>query len=237
MKVIRTAMGATIVGGGEGGRDLAVPQIIGVGLNYRAHAVEQNKPIPERPLVFSKNLRALCAGGDEIVVPKVCQDREQVDFEGELAIVIGRGARDVARERAADFVLGYAAANDVSARWWQNSGAGGQYFRGKGFDTFCPLSDVTPAREVRDPQALRIVTRVNGHVMQDGTTGDMIFDCLTLLSELSRGMTLLAGTVILTGTPSGVGAARTPPVFLKGGDEVVVEIAGAGRVQNRVRFE
>lgn len=216
---------------------LPIRQIIGIGLNYREHAIEQKKPIPERPMVFSKNIAAAIVSGEEIVVPKVCQDREQVDFEGELAIVIGKPARDVPRERARDVILGFAAANDVSARWWQNTGAGGQYFRGKGFDTFCPLSDITPATEVKDPQAVRVVTRLNGQTMQDGPTSDMIFDCLTLVSELSRGLTLVPGTVILTGTPQGVGAARTPPVFLKHGDEVEVSIAGVGTVKNRVRYE
>ncbi|MFN0011116.1 MAG: fumarylacetoacetate hydrolase family protein [Phycisphaerales bacterium] len=235
MKVVKTAFGVAIeVPGGE---RLPVRHIFGIGQNYAKHAKEMGGSPPERPVVFTKNLMAACCSGDTIVIPKICQDTEQVDYEGELAVVIGRAARDVPRERALDYVLGYAAANDVSARWWQKQGSGGQFCRGKGFDTFCPLSDVAPAASLASPNALRLTTRLNGTVMQDETTADMIFDVPTLISELSRGTTLLAGTVILTGTPSGVGTARTPPVYLKSGDRVEVEIAGVGTVQNSVRTE
>ncbi|MCA3006647.1 MAG: fumarylacetoacetate hydrolase family protein, partial [Phycisphaerales bacterium] len=213
---------------------VGVCQIFGIGLNYAAHAREQGSPLPERPVVFAKNVGSAVPGGEAIVIPAICQDREQVDFEGELAIVIGTPARDVPTERALEFVLGYAAANDVSARWWQKQGSGGQFCRGKGFDTFCPLGDVTPAAQVANPNALRLVTRVNGTVMQDSSTSDMIFSCATLVSELSRGCTLLPGTVILTGTPSGVGMARNPQVFLQHGDVVEVEIEGVGVVRNPV---
>lgn len=135
-------------------------------------------------------------------------------------------------------VLGYCCANDVSARWWQKTGSGGQFFRGKSFDTFCPLGPTVTARDcVADPSKLRLVTRVNGDVRQDGSTGEMIFDVPTLVSELSRGMTLLPGTVILTGTPSGVGMSRKPPLFLQNGDVVEIEISGLGTLANRVRWE
>lgn len=217
---------------------LPIRQILGVGLNYAAHAKEQGSPIPERPVVFSKNLMAACLSGDEIRVPKVCQDKEQVDFEGELAFVIGKPARDVPADRALSYVLGYACANDVSARWWQKQGSGGQFFRGKSFDTFCPIGPkLTPASDVPDPQSLRLVTRVNGAVMQDSTTGDMIFPVATLVSELSRGITLLPGTVVLTGTPPGVGMARNPAIFLKHGDVVEIEIERVGSIRNKVSFE
>ncbi len=217
---------------------LVIKQILGIGLNYAAHAREQGSAIPERPVVFSKNLSAGCLNREAVRVPRVCQDREQVDFEGELAFVIGKAARDVPIERALSYVLGYACANDVSARWWQKQGAGGQFFRGKSFDTFCPLGpEVVAAAAVPDPQSLRLRTRVNGEVMQDSTTGDMIFSVATLVSELSRGTTLVAGTVVLTGTPPGVGMARTPAVYLKDGDEVEVEIEGVGKIVNRVVFE
>lgn len=221
----------------DGGR-LGLSGVIGIGLNYAAHATEQGSAIPERPVVFTKNLAALALDGEAIRVPRVCQDRPQVDFEGELAVVIGRAARDVGKDEALSFVLGYAAANDVSARWWQKQGSGGQFFRGKSFDTFCPIGPVVaPAADVPNPNALRLITRVNGEVMQDSTTGDMIFDIPTLISELSRGITLLPGTVILTGTPPGVGMARNPQVFLKDGDRVEVEIERLGVLRNRVEFE
>ena len=216
---------------------LVIRQILAIGRNYAEHASEMGGAAPTRPVLFAKNIAALCLGGDEIVVPKICQDRPQVDFEGELAVVIGRSARDVSKDDALKYVLGYAAANDVSARWWQKEGSGGQFVRGKSFDTFRPMGSVTPAAEVGDPQTLKLVTRVNGEVMQNAGTDGMLFSVSTLVSELSRGMTLVAGTVILTGTPSGVGAARTPVVFLKDGDVVEVEISRVGKVENRVRYE
>jgi 2-keto-4-pentenoate hydratase/2-oxohepta-3-ene-1,7-dioic acid hydratase in catechol pathway len=221
-------------------RVLEFTQILGIGRNYAQHAREQGAAIPDRPMVFSKNAASACLSGDEIVIPACCRDGatggEQVDFEGELAVVIGSAVRDVSKQRAMEHVLGYCVANDVSARWWQKTGGGGQFWRGKSFDTFCPLGPwLTPAAAVADPHALRLVTTLNGEVMQDGTTGDMIFDIPTLISELSRGLTLLPGTVILTGTPSGVGMARTPPVWLKDGDAISVEIEGLGTLSNRVR--
>lgn len=217
---------------------LVVRHIIGIGRNYAEHAKEQGAAIPESPMVFTKNPMAACLDGDEIRVPKVCQDREQVDYEAELAVIIGRAARDVPKERAADFILGYCCANDVSARWWQKEGSGGQFCRGKSFDTFCPLGPrVVGGDEIGDPGRLRIMCRVNGETRQDATTAQMMFDGATLVSDLSRGTTLLPGTVILTGTPSGVGMARKPPVYLKHGDVVEVEIEGIGVLRNRVVFE
>ncbi len=237
MQLIRTPYGVCIEPTG-GGEPIPVRHIIGIGLNYAAHAREQGQPLPERPVVFTKNLMAACISGDEIRVPKICQGKEQVDFEGELAVYIGAFCHDVPRDEALSCVLGYSCANDVSARWWQKQGSSGQFCRGKSFDTFCPLGPrVVAAQDVPDPQALRLLTRVNGQVMQDSSTSDMIFGVATLVSELSRGTTLLPGTVILTGTPSGVGMARTPPVFLKAGDEVEVEIEGLGVLRNRVAFE
>lgn len=217
---------------------LPVRHIIGIGRNYAEHAKEQAAAVPTRPMIFTKNPMAACLHGDDIVVPKVCQDREQVDFEGELAVVLGRAARDVAEADALSCVLGYCCANDVSARWWQKEGSGGQFCRGKSFDTFCPLGPrLIPAAEVPNPQALRLVTRVNGATMQDAPTSEMIFTVANLISDLARGTTLLPGTVILTGTPSGVGMARNPPVWLKDGDVVEVEVEGLGVLRNRVRFE
>lgn len=220
------------------GGEVQIRHIIGIGMNYAAHAREQGKGVPERPVLFSKNPYAAGMDGEEIVVPKICQDRPQVDFEAELAVVIGKKARDVGKPDAFEYVLGYCCANDVSARWWQKEGAGGQFNRGKSFDTFCPLGPrVVRAAEISDPNALRLTCRVNGQLMQDTPTSDMIFDVATLVHECSRGTTLLPGTVILTGTPSGVGMARTPPVFLKHGDVVEVELEKIGKITNRVRFE
>jgi len=158
-----------------------------------------------------------------------------VDYEGELAVIIGRACRNVATDAALDHVLGYTCANDVSARRWQMHAGAGQWIRGKSFDTFCPLGPaLVTADEIPDPQALGLRTTVNGQVMQDHTTGDMIFPVAELISFLSRDTTLLPGTVILSGTPQGVGFARKPPVWLQPGDEVTVEIEGVGRLTNPV---
>lgn len=226
-----------------GGATVAIRSIIGIGRNYAEHAKEQGAAVPDRPMLFTKNLASLCLSGDEVVVPKVCQDRPQVDFEGELGVIVGTQpdgtlVRDVAEDRALRCVAGYVAANDVSARWWQKEGGGGQFYRGKSFDTFCPVSpEVVPAASVANVQDLRIVTRVNGAVMQDGSTRDMVFSVARLIAEISKGHTLLPGTLILTGTPSGVGMARTPPVWLKDGDVVEVSIPGVGTTTNRVRMQ
>ncbi len=238
------------------GGPLPVRMVLGIGLNYAKHAAEQGGKVPERPVVFAKNIASVTTGFEAIRVPKICQDATltsagtavspdglQVDYEGELAVIIGHGpdpakaCRDVSEADALKYVLGYATANDVSARWWQKTGSGGQFTRGKGFDTFCPMSDITPAAEVGNPNALRLVTRVNGEVRQDSSTADMIFSVAKLVSELSRGTTLVPGTVILTGTPEGVGMARKPQLFLKHGDLVEIEIEKVGRIANRVVFE
>lgn len=241
MKLAHTPWGLAIQS--PGSTDIPLHTILGIGLNYAEHAREQGKAPPTRPVVFAKYPFSAILSGEEIVIPKACQDPAQVDFEGELAVVIGRGpggrpARDVPLEDARRYVLGYCCANDVSARWWQKDGSGGQFTRGKSFDTFCPLGpSITPAGQVEDPQKLRITTRLNGEVVQDSSTGDMIFPVAQLIHELSRGATLLPGTVLLTGTPSGVGFARKPPIFLKQGDVVEVDISSLGSIRNPVRAE
>lgn len=221
---------------------LPIRHIVCIGRNYAEHAAEMGSAVPQRPMVFFKSPASVALHGDPIVVPRCCQDPatggEQVDFEAELAVVIGEAARDVSRERALGHVLGYCCGNDVSARWWQKTGSGGQFCRGKSFDTFCPLGPrVTPASEVPDPQALRIVCRVNGETMQDDSTAGMIFTVAELISELSKGTTLPAGTVVMTGSPPGVGFARSPQVFLKEGDRVEVEIERLGVLENHVIVE
>jgi 2-keto-4-pentenoate hydratase/2-oxohepta-3-ene-1,7-dioic acid hydratase in catechol pathway len=214
------------------------PAIFAIGRNYADHAAEMKGQVSETPVVFMKNPASVIGDGEAIVIPRICdQPHEQVDFEGELAVVLGSNARDVREADALACVSGYAIANDVSARWWQKNGSGGQFVRGKSFDTFCPLSVPTPKARAPDPQALRIVTRLNGEVMQDASTASMMFPVRTLIAELSRGLTLLKGTVILTGTPAGVGAARTPPRFLRAGDMLEVDITGLGTLRNPVRHE
>jgi 2-keto-4-pentenoate hydratase/2-oxohepta-3-ene-1,7-dioic acid hydratase in catechol pathway len=212
------------------------PAILCIGKNYADHAAEMGGKAPERLVLFLKNPASACGDGDAIVIPAICDEHgPQVDFEGELAVIIGRTCRDVAERDAFSVVRGYAAANDVSARWWQREGSGGQFSRGKSFDTFCPIGAVTPVSSVPDPQNLRIVTRVNGEVMQDSNTSMMLHTVARIVADLSRGMTLLEGTVIMTGTPAGVGFGRTPKVFLKDGDTVEVTIEGVGSVRNPVR--
>ena len=239
MKITRSEFGCSIA---TPSGALPIRQVLGIGMNYAAHAAEQGAKTPERPVVFSKAAFAVVPTGSPIRVPKVCQDQAQVDFEGELVVVIGTDkagklCREVPKERALEFVLGYAAGNDVSARWWQKQGSGGQFNRGKSFDTFAPMSDLAPAASVPNPGSLRLVTKVNGSVMQDSSTADLIFDIPTLIADLSRGWTLVPGTAIFTGTPSGVGMARNPQVFLKHGDSVEVTIEGVGSVSSHVEFE
>ena len=212
------------------------PTIFCIGLNYRKHAEESGAKIPQLPILFLKAAGALQNPGDPIIVPRV--EPEEVDYECELAIVIGKTTKNIARDDALSAVLGYTCANDVSGRNWQIQKGGSQWCRGKSFDTFCPLGpDLVTADEIPDPNALGIKTLLNGNVMQDWTTSDMIFDVPYLVSFLSQGTTLLPGSVILTGTPQGVGFARKPPVFLKDGDEVTIEIEKIGRLTNPVRAE
>ncbi len=211
------------------------PAILAIGRNYAEHAKEMGSAPPVRPIVFFKNPASVVGNGDPIQIPPICQEGgPQVDFEGELAVVLGKDCRDVAESDALSMVEGYAVANDVSARWWQNQGAGGQFSRGKSFDSFCPLSAIVSAREIADPQSLRIQTRVSGELMQDSSTASMIFSVVRLISDLSRGMTLLKGTVILTGSPPGVGHARNPPRYLQSGDVVEISIEGVATLTNPV---
>ena len=209
--------------------------IIGIGLNYRRHADELDLPWPKFPVVFLKFPGALCGPGDAIPLPAQLPS-DSVDYEAELAVVIGRDCRDATRENALDFVLGYTAANDVSARDWQMEKGGSQWCRGKSFDGFCPLGPVlvTPD-EIPDPNALAIKTVLNGQTVQDWNTNDMIFDVPTIIEFLSADSTLPRGTVILTGTPQGVGMAREPKLWLQDGDEVTVEIEKIGALTNAVK--
>jgi 2-keto-4-pentenoate hydratase/2-oxohepta-3-ene-1,7-dioic acid hydratase in catechol pathway len=211
--------------------------ILCIGLNYRRHAEETRSPLPPHPILFMKLPSAVQNPGDPIVLPRRLRS-DRVDYECELAVVIGKRAKNVSREQALDYVLGYTAGNDVSARDWQKSGGGGQWCRGKTFDTFCPLGPVLVTRdEIPDPGGLAIRTVLNGQVLQDWHTGDMIFDVPTLIEFLSGSTTLMPGTVIMTGTPHGVGMARDPRVWLRPGDTVTVEIEGIGALTNPVTEE
>ena len=208
--------------------------ILCIGLNYRKHAEEGGQEPPEHPVLFMKNVGAVQNPGDPIVLPRVLRS-DSVDYECELAVVIGKTCHNVSRDRALEHVLGYTCGNDISARDWQRNGGGGQWCRGKTFATFCPLGPaIVTTDEIPDPNTLAITTRVNGELMQDWTTSDMIFDVPALIEFLSASTKLLPGTVILTGTPHGVGFARTPPVFLKAGDTVSVEIEKIGCLTNPV---
>ena len=208
-----------------------------IGLNYRQHAAEKGALLPQHPVVFMKSPGALQHPGEPILLPRWLRS-EKVDYECELAVVIGRACKNVPREHALEYVLGYTCANDVSARDWQKEGGGSQWCRGKTFDTFAPLGPCLVTRdEVRNPNALRIQTRISAETLQDANTNDMIFDVPALIEFLSGSTTLLPGTVILTGTPHGVGAARNPARFLKAGDEVSIEIEKIGTLTNPVRAE
>jgi len=206
-------------------------KILCVGLNYRSHAEEQDRRPPERPMLFAKWTTSLVGPGDPIVLPPISS---AVDYEAELGVVIGSRVKGVSVENALEAVRGYLCANDVSARDLQRGDK--QYTRGKSLDTFCPVGpELVPAAELPDPGALRIRCLVNGEVRQDGTTSDLIFSVPELISFAAEAITLEPGDLILTGTPSGVGEFRDPPLFLADGDEVTVEIDGIGALTNPVR--
>jgi 2-keto-4-pentenoate hydratase/2-oxohepta-3-ene-1,7-dioic acid hydratase in catechol pathway len=211
--------------------------ILCIGLNYRDHAAEGGFDLPKVPMLFIKSSNTLNNPGDPILVPL---RSSQIDYEAELVVVIAKDAKNVKRENALDYVLGYTAGNDVSARDWQRDKnlGGGQFARGKSFDTFCPLGPcIVTKDEIPNPNALKIRSVLNGQLMQDGTTADMIFDVPALIESLSSTLTLRAGSVIMTGTPHGVGFARKPPVWMKAGDTIVVEVEKIGRLENPIRDE
>lgn len=205
-------------------------KLVGIGLNYRDHAAESKMPVPERPVVFSKFTTSVIGPGDPIVLPPSSQ---KVDYEAELAVVIGRRVKQVSRDEAARAILGYTIVNDVSARDFQFGD--GQWQRGKSCDTFGPMGPwIATADEIEDPQQLAINLRVNTKTLQSSNTNQMVFGAVDLVKYLSETITLEPGDVIATGTPSGVGFARQPPVFLAPGDVVDVEIDGLGVLTNPV---
>jgi 2-keto-4-pentenoate hydratase/2-oxohepta-3-ene-1,7-dioic acid hydratase in catechol pathway len=207
-------------------------KIVCLGLNYRDHAAEGGVPIPRDPVLFSKYATALIGHGEAIVLPPVSKE---VDYEAELVVVVGKRGRDIAREAGLEYVAGYTIGHDVSARDWQLKKDGKQWMAGKTFDTFAPTGPVlVTADEVPDPQALPIRLRLNGRTMQESNTREMIFPVAYVVAYLSQIFTLEPGDLIFTGTPSGVGMSRKPPVFLKAGDVVEVEIDGLGVLRNHV---
>ena len=208
------------------------PNIIALGLNYQQHAVESKMKAPERPLMFLKATTSVANPGEPIVLPHMAP--HEVDYEAELCIVIGKRAKNVSQDEAFDYVMGYTCGNDVSARDCQLR-LDGQWARGKSFDTFCPLG---PWIETDlDPDNLPIRSLLNGKIMQESNTSDLIFNCRQLISYLSHNLTLLPGTVIMTGTPEGVGFVRQPPVYLQPGDVIEIEIEGIGLLRNEVKAE
>jgi 2-keto-4-pentenoate hydratase/2-oxohepta-3-ene-1,7-dioic acid hydratase in catechol pathway len=209
--------------------------VIAIGRNYQAHAEESARAsgkAVDPPTVFSKAITSISGPYDDIVVDAAVTT--QVDWEVELGVVVGRPGSNIERARALDHVFGFVAVNDVSARDVQ-FGWGGQYFKGKSLDGFCPCGPWIVTRdEIDDPQSLRLMLRVNGETKQDSNTRDMIYPVDAILEWVSRGMTLLGGTIIATGTPDGVGFARTPPEFLRSGDVMETEVEQIGVLRNRV---
>lgn len=208
-------------------------KIVCLGLNYSDHAAEAGLPVPPAPMLFAKYRNSLI-GPDEPLYLPVPEVSDEVDYEGELAVVIGRVARDVEESEALSYVAGYTVLNDISARDLQTET--GQWLAGKSLDGFAPCGPVfVTADEVADPQALMLTTRVNGKVVQHASTGLMIYSIAASIAFISRVMTLVPGDVIATGTPAGVGSRMTPPVFLAPGDTVDVEIEGIGTITTPVR--
>lgn len=211
--------------------------ILAMGLNYRRHAEETGLNIPKYPVLFMKATSSVIGHQESILLPAAAPD--SVDYEAELAVVIGKRVKNLKPSEAMDCIFGYTCANDVSARDWQLGRQNGQWVRAKSFDTFCPMGPwLVTKDEIPDPNRLRIRALLDERkVLQDASTSDMIFNVTSLISFLSQSMTLLPGTVILTGTPEGVGFTRKPPLFLKAGDRITIEIEGIGRLSNSVVSE
>ena len=212
------------------------PNIIALGLNYGKHVDETGFRKPEQPVIFIKGTNSVTGHGSDIILPAAGPD--EVDFEAELAVVIGRDAKNVSPEEVDSYIFGYTCANDVSARDWQMHKQQRQWARGKSFDTFCPMGPYLVTKdEIEDPDDLRMRSILNDEIMQDSSTSDMLFDTKAIISDISRSMTLLKGTVVMTGTPDGVGYTREPPVFLREGDIITVEIEKVGTLSNPVKRE
>jgi 2-keto-4-pentenoate hydratase/2-oxohepta-3-ene-1,7-dioic acid hydratase in catechol pathway len=207
--------------------------ILALGINYKKHGDETAMSYPDQPILFLKATTSIVGHEGPIVLPAAGPD--SVDYEAELAVVMGKKAKNVSPDKAMDYVMGYTCANDVSARDWQFDKQKGQWARGKSFDTFCPLGPwIVTKEDIDDPNNIGIRCIINGQTVQEAKTSEMIFNVQNIVSNLSRSITLLPGTVILTGTPDGVGFTRQPPLFLKAGDLVSVEIEKIGILTNKV---
>lgn len=210
----------------------SISKVVAVGLNYSDHAKETGSPIPENPIIFSKAVSSVNGPNDNVMIPK---GSVKVDWEIELGIVIGTRAQYVSQENAMDYVAGYCLVNDVSERELQIELSGGQWDKGKGCDTFCPMGPwMVTKDEIADPQDLSMVLTVNGETRQNGNTNTMIFPVKQLVSDISSWMTLEAGDVIITGTPPGVALGMKPPVWLKAGDEMHLKIQDLGEQTQKV---
>jgi len=211
--------------------------ITGIGLNYKKHAEESGMKIPQWPVVFMKTPDSVQNPNDTIIIPRKLAS-EKVDYECELAVIIGKTCKNVTKDKALNYVLGYTCANDVSARDWQFERGSSQWTRSKMFDTFAPLGPwLVTTDEITKPNDLKLRTILNGTVVQDSNTRDMIFTVAELIEFLSGSTTLSAGTVIMTGTPQGVGMGKKPPSWLKPGDIVTIEIEKIGSLTNTVETE
>lgn len=214
-------------------QSLLVPVVYGVGVNYSAHALEMGRPKPAFPMIFMKPGTAVTRSDEPIILPRKLRS-DKVDYEGELAVIIGERCKNVPVEEALSVVGSYTMALDISARDWQLEWGGGQFCRAKSFDGFCPIGPVlVPGASISDPQALTLTTRLNGEIKQQSRT-DMLFDVATLIAFLSGSTTLERGTLILTGTPSGVGHQQTPPRYLQAGDVIEVGIPEIGILRRSV---
>ena len=211
----------------------APPAILAVGLNYRAHAEEGGREVPSTPVIFTKHHNCVIGPGYGIHIPRAAPDK--VDYEGELAIVIGKRCRHVPKDRAHEIIAGYTVMNDVSVRDWQR--ASPTMLMGKSWDTHGPIGPWMATSDQIDPHNLQLTTRVNDEIRQNSRTDDLIFDCFDIVEHLSTAFTLEAGTVIATGTPAGVGLYWDPPKMLKAGDEVSITIEGIGTLTNPVIAE
>ena len=209
-------------------------KVICIGLNYRDHALETNSPIPSEPVVFNKFPQCVVGPEDAVILPMVSHE---VDYEAELVVVIGKAGKRISKANAMQHVAGYTVGNDVSARDWQKGRPGGQWLMGKAPDTFAPTGPHLVTADEVDPSNLRIGLRLNGQTMQDSSTRELIFGVDELIAHVSQLVTLQPGDLIFTGTPPGVGAARKPPVFIKPGDRMEVEIEGVGVLGNPVVAE
>ena len=209
----------------------APSKVICIGLNYRDHALETNSPIPSEPVVFNKFPQCVVGPDDAVVLPKVAHE---VDYEAELVVVIGKRGKNISKANAMQHVAGYTVGNDVSARDWQKGRPGGQWLLGKTPDTFAPTGPHLVTADEVDPSNLKIGLRLNGETMQASSTRELIFGVDELIAHLSQLITLQPGDLIFTGTPPGVGAARKPPVYIKAGDLMEVEIEGLGVLSNPV---